>query len=263
MEEWHNPETITLWIIISVVFFLLLIAFIVVLARAFFQKIVKTKLAESKAKLEHQENLLDITIKTQEKERKRIAADLHDELIGKLTIMKLKHEVSSLPNVESINLINESINTARQISHDLSPPLLDYTSLSDLIKEILDPWKNKIRIDSFFDIRKKDDYSSEFKIQFIRIIQELVTNIEKHANANEIIVHFRQSNNYTSLKIRDNGIGYNPINQQKGLGLKNIETRMLYLKGIYRIKSEINKGTSSLFLFKPLQYEKNIIGNSR
>jgi two-component system NarL family sensor kinase len=250
MEEWHNPETIALWIIITVVFLLLLIVFIVVLIRAFFQKIVKTKLAESKAKLEHQENLLDITIKTQEKERKRIAADLHDELIGKLTIMKLQQEVSSLPNAESINLIKESINSARRISHDLSPPLLEYTSLSDLIKEILDPWKNKIRIDAFFDLRKKDNYSNEFKIQVIRIIQELITNIEKHANATEIIIHFRQSSNYTFLKIKDNGVGYNPIGQQKGLGLKNIETRMQYLKGIYRIKSAVNKGTSSLFLFK-------------
>ena len=79
MEEWQNPETIVLWIIIAIVFFLLLLTFIVLLVRAFFQKIVKTKLAESKAKLKHQQNLLETAIKTQEKERKRIAADLHDE----------------------------------------------------------------------------------------------------------------------------------------------------------------------------------------
>jgi len=251
MEEWQSAKTIILWIIIAVVFFLLLLSFIVLLVRTIFKKIVKTKLAESKAKLEHQQNLLEITIKTQEKERKRIASDLHDDLIGKLTVIKLQQELKSDPNVESIDLISESINTARRISHDLSPPLLEYTSLPDLIKEIFDPWKTKVRIAYFFDIRKKDnDYSSSFKIQLVRIIQELITNIDKHAKANEIMVHFRQSDNYTSIKITDNGIGYNPISQQKGLGLKNIETRVHYLKGIYRTKSEVGKGTSSLFLFK-------------
>ena len=253
MEEWQSAKTIILWIVIAVVFFLLLLSFIVLLVRTIFKKIVKTKLAESKAKLAHQQNLLEITIKTQEKERKRIASDLHDDLIGKLTVIKLQQELKSNPNVESIDLINESINTARRISHDLSPPLIEYTSITDLIKEIFDPWKTKIRIVYFFDIRKKDnDYSSAFKIQLVRIMQELITNIDKHAKANEIIVHFRQSDNYTSIKVKDDGVGYNPINQQKGLGLKNIETRVQYLKGIYRTKSEVGKGASSLFLFKPI-----------
>lgn len=251
MEKWQNPQTIIIWIVIAIVFFLLLLGFIVLLIRSISQKIVKTKLAESKAKLEHQQTLLEITIKTQEKERKRIASDLHDDLIGKLAVIKLQQELNNNPNIESINLISEAINTARRISHDLSPPLLDHESLANLIKEIFDPWKAKIRIVHFFDIRKTDNTdSSSFKIQLLRIIQELITNIEKHAKSNQIIVHFRQSQHYTCIKITDNGLGYNPINQQKGLGLKNIETRVQYLKGIYRTKSEVGKGTSSLFLFK-------------
>jgi len=251
MEEWQNPETILRWIVIAIVFFLLLLSFIVLLVRTIFKKIVKTKLAESATKLAHQQSLLDITIKTQEKERKRIAADLHDEIIGQLTILKLQQELNNTPNIESINLINNSIHSARRISHDLSPPLLEYTLLPDLIKETISLWKSKFQINSFFDIRKKDhQYNNEFKIQLIRIIQELVTNINKHANASEIEIHFRQSDNYTLLKIKDNGIGYNMLNQQKGLGLKNIETRVYYLKGNYRTQSTINKGTSSLFLFK-------------
>ena len=251
MEKWQNAETIIYWIVIAIVFFLLLLSFIVLLVRTIFKKIVKTKLAESATKLAHQQSLLDITIKTQEKERKRIAADLHDEIIGQLTILKLQQELNNTPNVESINLINKSIHSARRISHDLSPPLLEYTLLPDLIKETISLWKSKYQVTSFFDIRKKDRHdSNEFKIQLIRIIQELVTNIDKHANANEIEIHFRQSENYTLLKIKDNGIGYNMLNQQKGLGLKNIETRVHYLKGKYRLQSAINKGTSALFLFK-------------
>ncbi|MFT5250057.1 MAG: two-component system NarL family sensor kinase [bacterium] len=251
MEKWQNPQTIIIWIVIAIVFFLLLLGFIVLLIRSISQKIVKTKLAESKAKLEHQQTLLEITIKTQEKERKRIAADLHDDLIGKLIVIKLQQELKPNPNLESIDLMSESIDTARRISHDLSPPLIEHSSLPDLIKGVFDPWKNKIRIVYFFDIRKNNcDYRGSFKIQLLRIIQELTTNIEKHAKANEIIVHFRQSHHYTSIKISDNGIGYNTLNKQKGLGLKNIETRVQYLKGSFRTKSFVGKGTSSLFLFK-------------
>ena len=251
MEEWKNPETIVLWIIIIAGFLTVLLIFIIILLRISIKRIVKTKLAEAKAKLEHQQSLLDTTIKTQEKERKRIAADLHDDLIGKLTVIKLQQEVSNTPNTESIQLINESIKTARRISHDLSPPLLEFTLLPDLIKDILDPWKTKFNIISFFDIRKEDDsYSSEFKIQFIRILQEVIINIDKHAKASEISVHFRQSNKSTIFIIKDNGIGFNDDNQKKGLGLKNIETRVLHLKGNYRMQSQINNGTSSIFLFK-------------
>jgi signal transduction histidine kinase len=251
MEEWQSAKTIIIWIVIAIIFFLLLLSFIVLLVRTIFKKIVKTKLAESKAKLKHQQNLLEITIETQEKERKRIASDLHDDLIGKLTVIKLQQELKNNPSIESISLISESINTARRISHDLSPPLLEHTPLSDLIKETFDPWTAKILIVYYFDIREKDyTHSSTFKIQLVRIIQELMTNINKHAMANKVIIHFRQSDSYTSIKITDDGIGYNPINQRKGLGLKNIETRVQYLKGIYRTKSEVEKGTSSLFLFK-------------
>ena len=212
--------------------------------KTIFTKIVKTKLAEAKAKLEYQQSLLDTTIKTQEKERKRIAADLHDDLIGKLTVIKLHQEVSNSKDTASINLINECIKTARRISHDLSPPLLEYTPLPDLIYEIFEPWKTKLSINPFFDIRQNEDsHSSEFKIQLIRIIQEVITNIDKHAKASEINVHFRQSNQSTILTIKDNGIGYNSANQKKGLGLKNIQIRAEWLKGSFAVESQLGKGT--------------------
>ncbi|PCJ00877.1 MAG: hypothetical protein COB15_02040 [Flavobacteriales bacterium] len=251
MEEWKSPETLVLWITIIAGLLTVLLVFIVLLVRIIIKKIVKTKIAEAKAKLEHQQDLIKSSITTQEKERKRIASDLHDDLIGKLTVIKLQQEVSNSTDTASINLINECIKTARRISHDLSPPLLEYTPLPDLIYEIFEPWKTKLSINPFFDIRQNEDsHSSEFKIQLIRIIQEVITNIDKHANASEINVHYRQSNQSTILTIKDNGIGYNSANQKKGLGLKNIESRVHYLKGSYRMQSEINKGTSSIFLFK-------------
>lgn len=249
MEEWQKPEIITLWIVIIVVFLILLLAFITLLIRSIFIKKIKTKIAESNAKLQHQQVLLETTIKTQEKERKRIAADLHDALIGKLMVLQMSKQVNA-DEKDTIHLVDECITVARSISHDLSPPLLEYTTLQDLISDLLHPWKEKIIINIKNDIRSDYDYTNEFKIQLIRIIQELITNILKHAEATEIQCVYRQTKKRLILQIKDNGKGYDTKKSEKGLGLNNIETRVQYLKGCYHLKSKVNKGTTALFLFK-------------
>ena len=152
MEKWQNPETIAIWIVIAVVFFLVILIFITVLLRAFLKKLVKAKLAESKAETIHQQRLLDTTIKTQEIERVRIAEDLHDALIGKLMVIKLQQEVHDGASLETLALIKESIRIARRISHDLSPPLLEFTTLSDLLLEVLDPWKERFTLLTKLDL---------------------------------------------------------------------------------------------------------------
>lgn len=251
MQEWQKPETVTLWIIIIVAFLLLLLTFITLLIRTIFKKIVRTKINEANAQLEYQKLLLESTIKTQEKERKRVAEDIHDALIGKLTVLQMESQIKH-PNADSVNLISECISTARRISHDLSPPLLEYTPLSELIEDILHPWEKVITIIYTNDIRNDFSHSNDLKIHLTRIIQEMITNITKHANATKIIVHIRQAQNGLALRIEDNGKGFSMTNNQKGLGLKNIETRVQYLQGIYKMKSKLNKGTSALFLFKLL-----------
>jgi two-component system NarL family sensor kinase len=248
MEEWQNPETITLWIIIAVVFLLVLLGFITLLIRAIFQKIVRTKIAESKAKLEYQENLLSTTIKTQEVERKRIASDLHDDLISKLTVLKMIEQAKEQQGDTAV-LVNDCIAVARRISHDLSPPLLEFSSLTELIRDLLQPWQEIMQIDYREDVRVPFEHNDDFKIQFIRIVQEVLTNMSKHAKASELNVHLRQTADRIIFLIRDNGVGFSMSTKEKGLGLQNIETRVQFLNGKYRIHSKINQGTRSLFLF--------------
>lgn len=248
MEEWQKSETIVLWLIIGISFLVLLLVFIIFLTRMMFRKIVSRKIAESKVKLEHQQLLLSATIKTQEKERKRIAADLHDALISKLTILQIK-EQSKEENEEAISLVGESIAIARGISHDLSPPLLEYTSLVELLEDTLHPWKKIIELAYRTDIYEDIDHSSDFKIQLIRIVQEILTNTSKHAKATCLSVHLRQSSKRLVLVIRDNGLGFSEEKKKKGLGLQNIETRVQYLKGHHKMKSKVNRGTSNIFMF--------------
>ncbi len=251
MEQWGGgqPDTFAVWIVFSAAFLLVLLVFITLLVRAIFKRIVQERLKESKAKMIHQQKLLDTTIQTQEVERKRIAEDLHDELIGKLMVIKLRHEAECNQQSELISLVNESIETARRISHDLSPPLLEFTSLADLLFEMIDNWKVRFEITTNFDVRKNDLVSDDFKIQFLRITQETITNIDKHAKASKIDFHFRQSRSSVALKIVDNGVGFDKNAIKMGLGLKSIETRVQFLKGSYHLDSKKDIGTSVLYFF--------------
>ena len=248
MEEWQKQETVTLWILIAVAFLIVLLTFIVVLVRVMFKKIIRTKAAESKAKLEHQQSLLTATLKTQEIERKRIAADLHDALISKLTVLQLK-EQSKEENEESAHLVNECITIARGISHDLSPPLIEYTPLGELVEELLNPWKKHLTVDCRIDNHEEVDHSNDFKIQLTRVIQEIITNMSKHAEAKVLSVYLRQSSNGLALLINDNGKGFAIDTKRKGLGLQNIETRVQYLEGHHKMKSTVGRGTSNIFFF--------------
>ena len=250
MEEWQKSETIVLWLIIAVSFLSLLLVFIIFLSRMMFKKMLIRKTEEAKIKLAHQQHLTNAVIKTQEKERKRIAADLHDALISKLTIIQIKEQAKE-ENNETAALLSESIGIARGISHDLSPPLMEHTSLEELMEELLHPWKEVVEIVYQLDIREEIDHSNEFKIQFIRIVQEILTNISKHAQASQLQVHLRQTAQKLVFIIADNGVGFPEDLKRKGLGLQNIETRVQYLKGQYKMKSKMNRGTRNIFVFNP------------
>lgn len=249
MEAWQKPETVTSWIVIGGFFIVVLLISIVFLVRSVFRKMIKSRLAEADMKLAHQQELLKTNIFIQEKERKRIAADLHDTLIGKLTLIHMKNQISN-NDPELIQLLGESIDTARRISHDLSPPMLEFTSLPELLDDLVGQWEKFIPLSYTCDIRKAYEHSDEVKIQLIRIVQEVMNNIRKHAQATKIKVHYRQTEYWLALQIKDNGKGFKADHKKKGIGLTNIETRMQYLKGHYRLKSCVDKGTSALFLLQ-------------
>lgn len=249
MQEWQKPETLTLWIIIVAAFLIVMLIFIIFLTRSIFQKMVRTKMNESRIKLEHQKSLLENSVQTQEKERKRVAEDIHDDLIGKLSALQIESQIKD-PDSNSTKLIGECISTARRISHDLSPPLLEFTSIHDLIEDLMEPWKKMTQINVHKDIRNELDHSNDMKIHLIRILQEQMTNISKYAEATNVNLQIRQSENYFAIRISDNGKGFDLSEKKKGLGLRNVETRVQYLRGAYKMNSEIGKGTSTLFIFK-------------
>ncbi|WP_294820505.1 ATP-binding protein [uncultured Flavobacterium sp.] len=244
MEKWQDPKVIAIWITIIVALVFTIILFVVKIMHAGYKRMTEANLREVQTRLEHQKKLMETNLQAQEKERGRIAADLHDSLIGKLTLIRMKSQIgAALPEIEG--LLGESITEARRISHDLTPPLLEFSRAEELIENVLNPWKEKMAIEFYSDVRVNADLTPDVKIQLLRVAQELLTNTIKHAEATKVQVGFRHTDKAIVLSFSDNGKGFDSHQLKKGLGLNSLEFRMQYLNAKYKVKSAIGKGTTT------------------
>jgi len=144
--------------------------------------------------------------------------------------------------------LKESMASARKISHELTPPLMEELDLNELLEEYIDSLKIGIPIHFYCFHNAAKIRLPQMKLHLFRIFQEVVTNCLKHANASLIEVHFRSTESVVGIMIKDNGNG-ETIEGGEGLGLKNIESRAQFLRANYRYNSQQNKGTSFLLCF--------------
>lgn len=210
-----------------------------------YKRMTEANLRQARLEIDHQKKLLETGLLAQEKERTRIAADLHDGLIGKLSVIRMKTQIGQSP-ADIEQELGDSIAEARRISHDLMPPMLEFSSVPELVTRLIEPWESKLDIRLFADVRTEADVTPEFKIQLVRIVQELVTNIMKHANATTVLVHLRHTKTLLSICVVDNGKGFDTTINKPGLGLGSLEMRAQYLNGQYRIKSKPASGARAL-----------------
>lgn len=259
MEKWQDPDTFLIWIIIIIGVMVLLIGTLISVFYLSYKKIVRAKEEEHRIKLEYQRTLLKVSLDAQENERVRIAADLHDNIISKLTIIRLKAAIGT--QTEEIDqLLGNAITESRRISHELSPPLYEEKSLENVLLTILKSWESFYNIKTRLDIRSNIDVDKNTKLQMVRILQELVNNIYKHAKASNINFSLRITKKYIILNVNDNGIGFNSKNSTKGIGLQNIALRADTLHAKYKYISQLEKGTRFIFV---VENGKNKISNFR
>lgn len=203
-------------------------------------------------KREYQIKSLEALIEGEEKERFRIAKELHDGVNGDLSAIKYK--LSSLLEMnnkvikEAITMIDDSCKQVRAISHNLVPPSLENFSLIEATEAYCNNLDavNPIAI-NFQSIGDEFQLPKKAEINIFRIIQELVTNSLKHAEANEIDVQMSCQNNLLQITVEDDGKGFDRAEVKgKGIGLSNIESRIEYLNATVDFMSN-NKGTSYTF----------------
>ena len=200
-------------------------------------------------KREHQIKSLESLIEGEEKERLRIAKELHDGVNGDLSAIKYKlismQEKSNKIKNEAIAMIDKSCKQVRAISHNLVPPSLENFNLVEASKEYCQNMNaTHLSQINFQHIGDEVLISKNAEINIFRIIQELVTNSIKHAEATEINMQMSCRENTVQLTIEDNGKGFdrNKV-ETNGIGLKNVQSRIDYLQATIDLTTN-NQGTS-------------------
>lgn len=220
------------------------------------KKIIQKELEKKTLELNHQKEMLKATIVAQEAERNRIAQDLHDDISAKLNVVSLSAnfllEEESVTPKETEEIIshilrvtNKTIESSRKIAHNLLPPILEKFGLGAALEELCDEFSNSKKVNVTSEIEYEvGRLSNDHELHVFRIVQELMNNSMRHGKAKEIALNFKSEIENLSLSYRDNGLGFDTstIGIQKGLGLRNIESRVSLLKGEIVYKSEKLKG---------------------
>ncbi|WP_438423426.1 tetratricopeptide repeat-containing sensor histidine kinase [Aquimarina macrocephali] len=187
----------------------------------------------------------------QNEERERISKDLHDGIGGSLAAikMRLNRIKNRLPSELEpiITSVDSTYNEIRSISHDLMPKNINHLYFTDLMKELVDFSTSKdIEYKYYIHPEKKlNSISESLQLTIYRIIQELITNINKHAQATEVSINIaiHEESNIVNMIVEDNGRGFNTKKNNSGVGLRSIKQRISDNNGLIKIDSNYGIGT--------------------
>ena len=189
----------------------------------------------------------EIHANTVEEERKRIAMELHDTSLNRISILSMllsSNQIDSAKASEEIAIIGNEIRTT---AYSLYPPWLDALNFKEVILRELEYAKQNSHIEinyKFYDW--KTEPTQNQKRHLVRIIQEFIQNTLKHADAKQINLHFFERDNQFCIELEDNGIGFSPENTEVGLGKISVETRVKLLQGTISISSSPGQGVNWL-----------------
>lgn len=237
---------IYLAVIISVAFVAVILSYLAILI-----------IRQQRKNLELQKIAALAEITSMEKERARIASDLHDELGPTLSVIKFRidgianlHDKANEDLVVASSQMDEVIEKIRSISNNLLPVVLQrkgpITAIETFIEQLNLKGNLQINVKYPSDLNINEDYG----IQIYRIVLEAINNCLKYAAATNMQIIFKEENRILKLICQDNGKGMElPIHfqQNAGRGLVSLQNRTALMEGIFTIESELGKGTLLTF----------------
>jgi signal transduction histidine kinase len=194
--------------------------------------------------------LLETQLEIQEQTFTQISQEIHDNIGQVLSLVRLNvKRLSSPENEESINqtdhLLGQAITDLRHLSHNLNSDYLQRAGLMEALSQLL---SNLERTGKFST--KFSGYADEIKLRndatiiIYRIVQEVINNIIKHADATHVSISVDENNGLLYIVVTDNGKGFDAAVVKGGIGLKNILSRAQMIGATVDIKSEVGSGTS-------------------
>jgi signal transduction histidine kinase len=233
-----------------------LIIFGVILIREIFYSLKRAESDRQRTEI----RVINAIINTEENERRRFAKDLHDGLgpilsTVKMSLSSLNQRITDDPGITILNntnhLVNEAINTIKDISNNLSPHVLSNFGLASAISA----FTTKINQTRAISIEFKSNMEnlrmdSDKEVVLYRAVCELINNSIRHSGASRIEIELNKHEKIVTLQFNDNGRGFDisDLNREdsKGMGISNIETRVRTVEGVFIIESTPGKGTSAL-----------------
>ena len=217
---------------------------------------LKIRAARQAENIRQQELATKAVLEAEERERQRIAKDLHDGVgqimsAAKMNLSAFENEIlfvnpeQKLKFEKIIDLVDESCKEVRSVSHNMMPNALLKTGLTAAIREFIDKIDYSVLKVELSSEGLNDRLDSNTETVLYRVIQECVNNVIKHSGANHLDISLIKDNDGISATIEDNGKGFDSKDNSKyeGIGLKNIRTRVEYLKGSVEFDSKPGKGT--------------------
>ena len=251
--------------IIGLVVLLVFVSVVALLTRTAMKR--KEQLAQKREELanqkreellrKHELQTVNAMIVGQEKERKRIANDLHDNINSEIVTAKiqLEHLSENITKIENpkkildlcVTILDDTYHKTRNISHERNSGVMAQKELIPGIKKLAKKASTAYGLTiHVYDHGFESKLSNRIEITIFSIIQELVTNILKHANATEASISLTQHEQELTIIIEDNGVGFDAQQElsTKGMGLSNMHEQLKQINGILKIDSTIGKGTT-------------------
>jgi two-component system NarL family sensor kinase len=244
---------------------MLVMAGAIILFVVFYQKrMIREQMKRQALEFQYQQKMLQAELESQESERRRLAADLHDSIGGMLSTIRVGISTlgKSLPDPQSIDqtkqMLDDTITSVRRISRDLMPSTLERFGLTHALRELCERFQDTSRITIRFlqhEGFKSLDKTRELMI--FRIVQELLNNAVKHSRASEITVSLN-ANEILEVSVEDDGVGFDPevfkkeAQSGRGLGLFNIENRARLLGAKLDYEKKRIQGSKTIITLPPL-----------
>lgn len=204
------------------------------------------------ALIREQERGIHAMIDAQETERTRIAKDLHDGVVQQIASVILKSRqafntlniVKSTEATEILEKLENANQDLRSISHKMMPRSLQELGITAAMSDMFAASLPQAKIDYTFEhFNLKERLTPQIEVNLYRVAQELVNNIIKHSEAQEVSVQLYIADNAVIFRVEDNGIGMPKVEKKEGVGLLNIKNRVEMLKGSVHFEQGSESGT--------------------
>jgi len=226
-----------------------LVAVLLVFASGLTLNVSERRLADRKLQL-----LTQRIVSLQEEERSRVSRELHDGISQLLVSIKFQFELASHelasgnPKAQATldrgtERLAGAIGEVRRISHDLHPSLLDTLGLPAAIGQLVAEFEQRSGLKMLYsNALGASDPDDSVAVALFRVLQEALTNIERHAAAQSVHISLDGDDKSVRLRVRDDGVGFNPRHLDKikggGIGLRNIRERVEHFGGRFTLLSE-------------------------